>query len=265
MEFTLGISPCPNDTFIFDALVNNKIDTGGISFQVALEDVQTLNEWALAGKLDFTKLSYGVLPLVVPHYTLMESGGALGTGVGPLLIAKKEWKPEQVNGLTIGIPGRHTTAHLLFQLAFPGAAKKKFMIFHEIEEAVISGKVDAGVIIHENRFTYEQKGLKKILDLGSFWEEKLHCPIPLGAIVAGNRIAPEIRQRVTELIRKSITYSWNNYPVLSDYVRNHAQEMEEDIMRKHIELYVNNYSLDLGETGQRAVGEVFRLHRTANS
>src|ERR1700722_3975011 len=187
MTLTLGFSPCPNDTFIFDALVNGKIDTEGLEFDVRLEDVETLNQWALEGRLDVSKISYGVLPLVMDQYQLLDAGGALGKGVGPLLITKERPAPEQlsltdIDTATIAIPGERTTAHLLFSLAFPTAANRRFMIFSDIEDAVLSGKVDCGVIIHENRFTYRQKGLIKLLDLGEFWEKETGAPIPLGGI-----------------------------------------------------------------------------------
>ena len=153
MTLTLGFSPCPNDTFIFDALVNKKIDTEGFDFDVSLEDVETLNQWAMEGKLDASKISYGVLPLVSDKYRLLDAGGALGKGVGPLLIATRPIPAEEIPHCTIAIPGQRTTAHLLFSLAWPEARNKQFMIFSAIEDAVLSGKVDCGVIIHENRFT----------------------------------------------------------------------------------------------------------------
>ncbi|ULQ56754.1 1,4-dihydroxy-6-naphthoate synthase [Flavihumibacter rivuli] len=265
MKFTLGFSPCPNDTFIFDALVNGKINTHGLSFEVLMEDVQTLNEWALAGKLDFSKISYGVYPLVSGQYRLLESGGALGSGVGPLLIAKTDIPLEKVPDLRIGIPGRNTTAHMLFSMAFPAARNKTFMVFHEIEEAVLHGTVDAGVIIHENRFTYAQKGLHKLIDLGDHWEKVLHCPIPLGGIVAKKTIDPAIVNEVDSLITESIRYSWSQYPGLSDFIRNHAQEMSEEVMRQHINLYVNDYSLALGEKGHQAVGQLIETYHALNS
>lgn len=253
MTLTLGFSPCPNDTFIFDALVNKRIDTEGFDFEVHLEDVQTLNSWALQGKLDLSKISYGVLPLVTEKYRLLESGGALGKGVGPLLIAKKPIPAEKIPDCTIAIPGQNTTAHLLFSLAHPAAVKKEFMIFSAIEDAVLSGQVDCGVIIHENRFTYQQKGLVKLADLGEYWEKTTGAPIPLGGILAKKDLAPGIAEKIDALIRKSLEYSFKNYPALSDYVKQHAQEMEEQVMRQHIDLYVNNYSLNLGEDGHRAV------------
>ncbi|MBC6492539.1 1,4-dihydroxy-6-naphthoate synthase [Flavihumibacter stibioxidans] len=257
---TLAFSPCPNDTFIFDALVNGKIETGGMNFSVSLEDVQTLNEWALEGRMDCTKISYGVLPLITGQYTLLDSGGALGTGVGPLLIAKKPIPLPDISNLRIAIPGKNTTAHLLFSMAFPEAKNKSFMVFHEIEQAVLNGSVDAGVIIHENRFTYQQKGLHKLIDLGDYWEHQLHCPVPLGGIVVKKSIPVETREKLQELIRNSIRYSWSNYPELSEYIRCNAQEMSEDVMRQHINLYVNDYSLSLGSAGRRAVDQLLEIY-----
>ena len=265
MQLTLGFSPCPNDTFIFDALVNKKIDTEGFDFEVHLEDVQTLNQWAMQGKLDLSKISYGVLPLVTNKYELLESGGALGKGVGPLLIAKQPIPAFQLPQCTIAIPGQHTTAHLLFSLAYPNARKKKFMIFSAIEDAVLSGQVDCGVIIHENRFTYQQRGLVKLADLGEFWEATTGAPIPLGGILAKKDLPPGISQKINELIRKSLEYAFQHYPALPDYVKQHSQEMEEQVMRQHIDLYVNNYSLALGEDGHRAVNTLMKTYATVNA
>ena len=264
MRFTLGFSPCPNDTFIFDALVNKKIDTEGLDFDVVLEDVQTLNQWAMQGKLDISKISYGVLPLVLDRYRLLEAGGALGKGVGPLLISKGPRPLTAVNNSTIAIPGQQTTAHLLFSLAFPEAIQKTFMVFSDIETAVLSGKVDCGVIIHENRFTYQQKGLTKLMDLGEFWEKETGAPIPLGGIVFREDLDPALSKKVNALIRKSLEYAFRHYPILSDYVKAHAREMDEQVMRQHIDLYVNNYSLSLGEDGEKAIQTLLatynRLH-----
>jgi len=257
---TLAFSPCPNDTFIFDALVNQKIDTEGLSFEVVLEDVQTLNEWAKAGKLDISKISYGVLPLVLDTYSVLNSGGALGKGVGPLLITKGEPKKE-VKDMLIAIPGENTTAHMLFSLAYPEAKHKQFMVFHEIEEAVLSGRVDAGVIIHENRFTYQLKGLSKIRDLGEYWEETVKVPIPLGGIIIRKNFDTALQQKVDRLINTSLNYAFDHYPELPDYVRQHSQEMSEQVMRQHIDLYVNAYSLDLGEEGRSAVNSMLQVYQ----
>lgn len=265
MRLTLGFSPCPNDTFIFDALINNKIDTGGLSFDVTLADVETLNEWALQGKLDFTKLSYGVLPLVLHKYCVLNSGSALGSGVGPLLISNKEQGILNVEGNTIAIPGEHTTAHLLFSLAYPAAKNKIFIRYDEIENFVLEGK-GLGVIIHENRFTYADKGLHKITDLGDFWEKETGKPIPLGGIVAKRSIETEIKLKLDKLIAESIEYAFkNHYKELSDYVKEHAQEMNEAVMRKHIDLYVNDFSADLGADGKNAVQELLNVYQSMNN
>ncbi len=261
MNLSIGFSPCPNDTFIFDALVNNKIDTGDIEFTPVLEDVETLNRWAIEGKLDITKLSYGVLPLVLDRYILLDSGSALGRGVGPLLIRNKELeiRNEEVQEQLIAIPGEHTTAHMLFSLAYPDAKKKIFLRYNEIEDFVLSGK-GLGVIIHENRFTYAEKGLHKITDLGDYWEKQTGNPIPLGGIVIKKDFDAGLKEKINEVIRKSIEYAYSKYPELNDYIRNHSQEMSEDVMRKHIELYVNNYSLDLGVEGKAAVKKLLEVY-----
>jgi len=260
MTLSLGFSPCPNDTFIFDALVNHKIDTQGMSFEVVLEDVQTLNQWAIDGKLDITKISYGVLPLALNQYKVLNSGGALGNGVGPLLITKDPTATSKdIDRLSIAIPGKNTTAHMLFSLAYPNALNKSFHVFHEIEDLVLSGAVDAGVIIHENRFTYQQKGLHKIIDLGNYWEERTGLPIPLGGIVAHNRLIDTVAIQVDELIRKSVEYAFAHYPHLTAYVKEHAQEMSEQVMKQHIDLYVNDFSLDLGAEGKAAVQKLLEV------
>jgi 1,4-dihydroxy-6-naphthoate synthase len=253
MKLSLGFSPCPNDTFIFDALVNHKIDTGDFEFEVILEDVQTLNRWAMEKKLDVSKVSYGVWPLLQKDYSLLDAGGALGKGVGPLLISKKNILLKDIDKLSVAIPGEQTTAHLLFSLAFPLAKRKKFMVFSQIESAVLNGEVDCGVIIHENRFTYMQKGLVKQMDLGEYWEQKTKAPIPLGGIVMRNEFSNAEREEVDRLIRDSLGYAEAYYPDLSDYVTAHSQEMQESVMRQHIDLYVNQFSLSLGEEGRRAV------------
>jgi 1,4-dihydroxy-6-naphthoate synthase len=250
---TLGFSPCPNDTFIFDALVNGGIDTGGLQFEVVLEDVETLNQWALGGRLSITKLSYGVLPLVLHRYRVLNSGSALGRGVGPLLVGLQADRPFDPATDTVAIPGQHTTAHLLFSMAFPQATHKLFMRYDQIERAVLEGQVQAGVIIHENRFTYQAKGLHLLTELGQFWEQQTGHPIPLGGIVVQKDLPLALQLQVDGLIRQSIDQAFARYPQLSDYIRQHAQEMEETVMRQHIDLYVNDYSRQLGPQGREAV------------
>jgi 1,4-dihydroxy-6-naphthoate synthase len=263
-KLTLGFSPCPNDTFIFDALVNGKIDTEGLSFEVMLEDVQTLNQWAIDGRLDITKLSYGVLPLVLEEYCVLNSGSALGRGVGPLLISKGGNTPEEeVNRSLIAIPGQNTTAHLLFSRAYPNAVNKIFLRYDEIEDFVLAGK-GLGVIIHENRFTYAQKGLHKIVDLGDYWEKTTGSAIPLGGIVIRKRFDTELQRKIDRLIKQSISVSFAGYPHLTDYIRLHAQEMSEDVMRSHIDLYVNDYSIDLGPEGKAAINTLLKVYEQAN-
>jgi 1,4-dihydroxy-6-naphthoate synthase len=260
MRLTLGFSPCPNDTFVFDALVNGAIDTGELSFDAVLEDVQTLNEWARAGRLDVTKLSYGVLPHVLDRYLVLASGGALGQGVGPLLVSRPDAGPFRPQSMTVAIPGRDTTAHLLFSLEYPDAAHRRFMVFSEIEEAVRSGAADAGVLIHEGRFTYASKGLVKLADLGELWERRTGAPIPLGGIVARRTLDPRVRAEVDRLIRASVEHALARRPRVSEYVKRHAQEMDEAVMRQHIELYVNAFTVDLGERGRRAVETLLDVH-----
>ncbi len=264
MKYTLGFSPCPNDTFIFDALVNKKIDSGDINFEVILEDVQTLNKWAMIGKLDITKLSYGVLPLVLDEYAVLNSGSALGRGVGPLLITKNAITSTKVDDYTIAIPGEQTTAHLLFSLAYPTAKRKLFLRYDEIENFVAQGK-GLGVIIHENRFTYQDNGLKKIMDLGNFWEKVTGSAIPLGGIVIKRKIATNIQKKIESLIKKSIEYAFINYPLLNDYIRNNAKEMSEAVMRKHIDLYVNKFSLDLGREGKTSIRKLLKVYQETNN
>ena len=269
MKLSLGFSPCPNDTFIFDALVNKKIDTEGIEFEPILEDVQTLNNWAAEKKLDVTKLSFPALFSNADDYTILNSGAALGKGVGPLLIAREMIDTFAIENCSIAIPGENTTAHFLLNYAFPNAKNKKVFLFSAIEDAVLNGEVDLGVIIHENRFTYQQKGLHKICDLGEVWEQKEAVPIPLGCIAIKKNLNLELQKKVDELIRKSIVHSFNHYPQLSPYIVQHAQAMEEDVMRKHIELYVNDFSVDLGEAGKNAIQKLFSVYssekQTSNS
>ncbi len=265
MELSLGFSPCPNDTFIFDALVNKKIDTQGIDFTVHLEDVQTLNNWAREFVLDVSKISYGVLPLVLNEYIVLNSGGALGIGVGPLLIAKKTIPELERTNFTVAIPGKNTTAHMLFTLAFPHIGRKQFLVFNQIEDAVLDGIVDAGVIIHENRFTYMQRGLTKLVDLGKYWEDHTGVAIPLGGIIMRRSLGEELIKQVDDLIRKSVEYAFeHHHEQLAPYVKEHAQEMSEDVMRQHIDLYVNKYSLALGSEGKKAVAKLLEVYDIDN-
>ena len=261
MKLSLGFSPCPNDTFIFDALVHNKIDTEGLEFTPVLADVEELNQMAFASKLDITKLSYHALAYLLPSYVLLDSGSALGNNCGPILIAKEELPQERITELKIGIPGKYTTANFLLSLAYPTATNKEELLFSEIEEAVQTGKIDAGLIIHENRFTYQQKGLKKIIDLGEFWENATGMPIPLGGIVIKRDLSPSVQQKVNRVLERSVRFALDNPAESRSYVREHAQEMEESVMYQHIDLYVNSFSVKLGELGRRAVELLFSKAR----
>lgn len=264
MKLTLGFSPCPNDTFIFDALVNGKIDTEGMQFEAVLEDVETLNRWASESKLDVTKLSFPALFKNRDRYTLLSSGAALGQGVGPLLIARRQLDMSAIKNYSIAIPGENTTANFLLSHAFPEAQHRVPTLFSQIENEVLQGKTDLGVIIHENRFTYQQKGLVKICDLGAVWEKEQGVAIPLGCIAARRSIETKIIEKIDALIRKSLTHSFSHYPTLSLFVTNHAQEMEETVMRQHIELYVNNYTMDLGAQGKEAINKLHEIYQMQN-
>ena len=252
MLMKIAFSPCPNDTFIFDALVNKKIDTEGISFDFFLEDVESLNNNAIAGKYDISKISYGVYHKIDNQYQILDAGSALGHGVGPLLISKDNPENIIIDEKLIAIPGENTTAHFLFSNAYPDAKNKIFLRYDEIEDFVLQNK-GLGVIIHENRFTYADKGLQLITDLGAYWEENTGNPIPLGGIVIRRDMDLNLQHQINRLIRKSIEYAFSNYPELTEFVKCNAQEMSEEIMRKHIDLYVNKYSLSLGAEGRSAI------------
>ncbi|MDB4655939.1 1,4-dihydroxy-6-naphthoate synthase [Flavobacteriales bacterium] len=260
-KLTLGFSPCPNDTFIFDALVNGRIDTGNIELEVVLADVEELNRMALSGKLDVTKISYNAFAQVHYRYQLLNAGSALGQKCGPLVIAKQELTSEELKTARIAIPGKNTTANFLMSYAFPEVQNKEEFLFSKIENAVLEGKVDAGVIIHENRFTYQDKGLIKLADLGEVWESKTGFPIPLGGIAISRRLKPNLRKQFDLLLRQSVEYAFENPTASRDYVKCHAQEMEESIMQAHIVLYVNQFSIDLGAKGKAAITEMYRVGR----
>ena len=265
MKLSIGFSPCPNDTFIFEALIKRTIDTGELEFEPVLEDVETLNRWALDGKLDITKLSFPAFFQSIQHYKLLDSGSALGIGVGPLLVTRGDITLADLNKIKIAIPGLQTTANFLLDFAFPEARKKIPMLFSEIEDAVVTMQVDAGVIIHENRFTYQDKGLKKLVDLGEHWETRMQIPVPLGGIAVNNRINKSVAKKTEQLIYQSLTTAWKKWPEISDYVRSHSQAMSDVVMRKHIELYVNDFSLSLGKEGKKAVGTLYNVYLKNNT
>jgi len=269
MKLSLGFSPCPNDTFIFDALIHHKVDTEGLDFDVFYDDVETLNQKAFNAALDITKLSYHAYAYAADKYVLLDAGSALGFGVGPLLIAKDPALAARLSvagdggavrrePLIVGIPGRYTTANFLLGLAFPELGNKQEMVFSAIEQALIDGRIDVGLIIHENRFTYKQKGLHKIVDLGDYWERTTGAPIPLGGIVANRRLPDDIKHKINRVIRRSVEFAFANPQSGIDFIRSHAQEMSDEVMYKHIELYVNRFSIELGAEGRAAVHTLFR-------
>lgn len=260
MKLKLGFSPCPNDTFIFDALIHNKIDTEGLEFEVVYEDVETLNQMAFDSQLDITKLSYHAFGHLIENYILLDSGSALGFGVGPLLICDNEEfiSPQfdlrsRVKDLRIGIPGNLTTANMLLGLALPEAENRVIMNFTEIEKALLNKHIDLGVIIHENRFTYQDKGLLKIMDLGEYWEGISGGAIPLGGIVIKRELDRKIQLSVNRILERSVRFAFRNPTSGLEFIKSHAQEMSNEVIYKHIELYVNKYSLNLGEEGKKAV------------
>jgi 1,4-dihydroxy-6-naphthoate synthase len=263
MKLTLGFSPCPNDTFIFDALIHHKIDTEGLEFEVSFDDVETLNQKALNGVLDLSKLSFHAFAHVAEQYALLDAGSALGFGVGPLLICKDEkfLDPANLESLNpnIAIPGVLTTANFLLGIAYPNLTNKVLKVFSDIEGALLTDQVDLGLIIHENRFTYANKGLHKIVDLGNFWETLTGCAIPLGGIVVNRKLDLETQQKVNRVLKKSVAYAFANPKSGLDFIREHAQEMEEAVMYKHIDLYVNQYSLELGTEGRKAIDILFEM------
>jgi 1,4-dihydroxy-6-naphthoate synthase len=255
----LAFSPCPNDTFIFDALVHNKVGTEGLSFDFRMADVEELNHLALKGKVDMCKVSYHAWLYLRQNYVLLDSGSAMGFGNGPLVIGKQACSITDLENMTIAVPGEYTTADLLLKIFAPEAKNKRIMVFSEIEDAVLKGEVEAGVIIHENRFTFQKKGLIKIADLGEQWEQMTHSPIPLGAIVVKKTMGSEMISRLNRIMRKSVEYALNNPDSSMDFVRANAQEMDETVMRKHIGLYVNEFTRDMGAEGKNAIRKLIEV------
>lgn len=255
----LGFSPCPNDTFIFAAMVHGLIDTEGLKFDYRMEEVEKLNHIAMEGRMDMVKVSYHAFLYLSPVYRLLDSGSALGTGNGPLLISKNKYAIGGLDDKRVVIPGEYTTANLLLSILVPGIRQKRILVFNEIEDAIVNGEADAGVIIHENRFTYEQKGLYKIADLGELYEHLTHCPVPLGGIIARKELGEETLAKLNRIMGRSVEYAMNNPGKVMDFVRCNAQEMDEQVMMKHIRLYVNDFTRDLGTEGRKAIARLFDI------
>ena len=265
MKLSLAFSPCPNDCFMFDAIVHRRIDLEGLEFSVTLADIEALNQSAFANRVDVTKLSVHAYAYCVDRYVLLDAGSALGRSCGPLVVAKRPISIDQLEAgvLRIAIPGKFTTANLLCGLAFPRARDKTEVVFSDIEDAVIEERFDAGVIIHENRFTYEAKGLRKVVDLGELWELRTGAPIPLGGIVIGRSLPDDVKEAMNRVMRRSVEYAFAHRDASLRFVREHAQTMSEDVMYRHIDLYVNEYSIDLGPQGRAAIEVLFERARAA--
>lgn len=259
LKLKLSISPCPNDTFMFDAMIHRRIDTEGLEFDLTMADIEQLNAAAIAGEADLSKLSYASVPLLGGRYRILRSGSALGRGNGPLLVSRHKIYPDELRDARVAIPGEHTTANRLLSLIYPEAADKRVYLFSDIADCVMSGECDAGVLIHEGRFTYREKGLRLVADLGLEWEKKTALPLPLGAIVASARLGPEVIRTADRVLRRSVEYAFAHPEASAAFVRSHAQEMSEDVTRSHIELFVNRHSIDLGDEGRRAVLRLLEL------
>ena len=257
-KLTLGFSPCPNDTFIFDAIIHHKIDTEGLSFESFITDVEDLNQRAFRKELDITKISFHSYIYLVSDYILLNSGSALGKNCGPLLISKNKYSTSDLANLKIAIPGKNTTANLLMMIAFPGITNKEEMLFSEIENAVLDGRADAGLVIHESRFTYEKKGLLKIIDLGEYWETLTHAPIPLGGIIAKRNLGEETLRKIDRILKRSVQFVFDHPESGYNFVKENAQEMDDEVIRKHIDLYVTKYTIDIGKDGKNAVRKLFK-------
>jgi len=263
-KLTLGFSPCPNDTFIFDAMVHGRIDTEGLEFDYFLADVEELNRKAFASEVDITKMSYHAYAYVAQNYLILDSGSALGHRNGPLLISKRKIDPSELANVTIAIPGKYTTANLLFSIAWPEAAKKAEYLFSDIEDALLNEEVDAGLIIHETRFTYHKRGLRKIADMGEYWEKLTGLPIPLGAIVINRNIPHDIALKVNRVLRRSLEYAYKDSFASYDFVSGNAKEMDSTVMNNHIKLFVNEYSILLGDKGREAINVLFKVAYSKN-
>lgn len=253
MNLSIGISPCPNDTFMFEAIVHQRLRSIPFEFDFVFEDVEQLNRMALEAQLDVTKLSYHAFAKVSDQYQILDSGSALGKNCGPIIISKNPIHKTDLSQYSIAVPGEYTTANLLLKISHPEIAEKKFMLFSKIEKSVLNGDTDLGLIIHENRFTYQDKGLIKVQDLGEFWEESTGYPIPLGCIAIRRNLPAWVKAKVNASIRKSIRYAFDHPYVSMPFIQSYAQEMDEDVIREHINLYVNKYSVSLKNKGKQAV------------
>jgi len=259
MKLTLGFSPCPNDTFIFEAMVHGRIDTEGLEFDWFLADVEELNRRAIEGSVDITKMSFHAYARAAARYLILDAGSALGRGNGPLVISSRPLRPDALDDALIAIPGRYTTANLLFSIFWPSASRKREYLFSDIPGAVLSGEVDAGLIIHETRFTYQAMGLKKVADTGERWEELTGLPIPLGGIVVNRAVDEATAAKVNRAVRRSLEYARASPGESADFIRKNARETDAAVTREHIELFVNSFTLSLGQEGKTAIERLFSV------
>jgi 1,4-dihydroxy-6-naphthoate synthase len=259
MKLSLGFSPCPNDTFIFEALVHGRVDTEGLSFDWFLADVEELNHRAMEGTVDVTKMSFHAYALAASNYLILDSGSALGHHNGPLVVSRHKMYPDELDNALIAIPGKYTTANLLFSIFWPGASRKREYLFSDIPEAVMSGEADAGLIIHETRFTYLSLGLQKVADTGEYWEKMTGLPVPLGGIVVNRSVSEDIAGKVSRSIRRSIEYARADPSASIDFIRRHAREIDSKVTKDHISLYVNEFSLSLGQEGKAAIAKLYSV------
>tara|TARA_B110000977_G_scaffold192539_1_gene266204 strand:+ start:378 stop:1205 length:828 start_codon:yes stop_codon:yes gene_type:complete len=257
-KISIGFSPCPNDTFIFDALIHGRIDTEGLEFSVHMADVEELNLMAFRGELDVTKLSYHAFLHSLDAYIMMDSGSALGSNCGPLLI-KNQADENPVESSLIAIPGKYTTANFLLNYAYPELQNKKEFLFSDVEFALKNNEVSAGLIIHENRFTYLERGFEKVKDLGEYWEQDTGMPIPLGGIAVKRSLHKNLQEKIQRLIRNSLEYAFKNPAESLRFVKDNAQEMDLEVIQKHINLYVNDFSRTLGDTGKAAIKNMYNF------
>lgn len=242
---------------MFEALLQKRVNTHGLDFAMHLGDIEELNQQALNGEADITKISFANYPAISENYELMDSGSALGRNNGPLLVSKHKIYPDEVNEIRIAIPGEKTTANLLFSLFYPDAKDKKPFLFSDIEEVVLAGEADAGLIIHETRFTYREKGLQKISDVGEIWEEKTNLPVPLGGIVIKRKLEKQLKLHVQSALHESIKFAFAHPEASLEFTKKHSQVLDETVIRKHIDLYVNQYSLELKNEGREAITYLF--------
>lgn len=261
MKLKLGFSPCPNDTFIFEAMVNERIDTEGLRFDYFLADVEELNKRAFDGTTDITKISSYAFAHAAGNYLILDSGSALGYKNGPLLIGKKRMNDSEIKSSTIAIPGKYTTANLLFSLAWPDAVNKTEYLFSDIVDILLNDKADAGLIIHETRFTYHRQGLIMLADMGKYWEEMTGLPIPLGLIAVNRRIPHDTALKINRIIKRSLEYAYHDPHASYNFIKSNARETKKSVIESHIKLYVNQFSLELGPEGKHAITELFRIGR----